>query len=425
MCMNVKTIEKNLKLAKSLLPFASRTVQSSLPPKLKHVELILAACQEEKASMLKCYIKCRAAVHDMIQFRKTLSMLPPELAHHSLNKRQKIAQDLTPQQIIGQLIDLAIDRTFDAYEAKLAASRVIGAEQLQLQHLVGTTAQVRTPYGRAFVTVLRTWHKACDFSVRTKDDEWVVKCIRLSSKVPIAHISEHNKFLRAVKLQFSLDNKMEVPDTQLVKVGDRVVLRSREPDHVDARTFSIATVKEISGNELLLWTAYDDDKAWYNVTSEDVVTRPLDLRGMRLIPLHHTNNLGDHRFYSPQQPRVGGMMYFPLISVGAGTKGVELAFAHAVRQAGFNVPPSVALFASVDDDSQTNSSTTAVDETHIHCKGDLRDLCATAFYVSAAIIATNCGPLSKITATRYGRSLQKPDGNLEDAIHSVHISGLR
>ena len=118
-------------------------------------------------------------------------------------------------------------------------------------------------------------------------------------------------------------------------------------------------------------------------------------------------------------------MYFPLISVGAGTKGVELAFARAVREAGFNVPPSVALFASVDDDSQTNSSTTAVDETHIHCKGDLRDLCATAFYVSAAIIATNCGPLSKMTAMRYGRSLQKPDGNLEDAIHSVHISGLR
>ena len=78
--------------------------------------------------------------------------------------------------------------------------------------------------------MLRTWHKACDISVRTKDDEWVVTCIRLSSKVPIAHISEHNKFLRAVQLQFSLDNKMEVPDTQLVKVGDRVVLRSREPD---------------------------------------------------------------------------------------------------------------------------------------------------------------------------------------------------
>ena len=34
-CMNVKTIEKNLKVAKSLLPFASRTVQSSLPPKLR------------------------------------------------------------------------------------------------------------------------------------------------------------------------------------------------------------------------------------------------------------------------------------------------------------------------------------------------------------------------------------------------------
>ena len=49
-CMNVKTIEKNLKLAKSLLPFASRTVQSSLPPKLKHVEFLLAACQEAKAS---------------------------------------------------------------------------------------------------------------------------------------------------------------------------------------------------------------------------------------------------------------------------------------------------------------------------------------------------------------------------------------
>ena len=75
--MNVKTIEKNLKLAKSALPFASRTVQSSLPPKLKHVEVILAACQEVKASMLKCYIKCRSSVHDMIQFRRTLSMPPP------------------------------------------------------------------------------------------------------------------------------------------------------------------------------------------------------------------------------------------------------------------------------------------------------------------------------------------------------------
>ena len=118
-------------------------------------------------------------------------------------------------------------------------------------------------------------------------------------------------------------------------------------------------------------------------------------------------------------------MYFPLISVGAGTKGVELAFARAVREAGFDVPPSVALFASVDDDSQTNSYTTAVDEDHIHCKGDLRDLCTTAFYVSAAIIATNCAHLSKMTAMRYGRSLKNPDGNLEDAIHSVHISGLR
>ena len=58
-------------------------------------------------------------------------------------------------------------------------------------------------------------------------------------------------------------------------------------------------------------------------------------------------------------------MYFPLISVGAGTKGVELAFARAVRQARFNVPPSLALFVSVDDDSQTSSSTTAVDEDHM------------------------------------------------------------
>jgi len=57
-CMNVKTIEKNLKIAKSLLPFASRTVQSSLPPKLKHVEVILAACQDKKASILKCSGTC-------------------------------------------------------------------------------------------------------------------------------------------------------------------------------------------------------------------------------------------------------------------------------------------------------------------------------------------------------------------------------
>ncbi len=100
-CMNVKTIKKNLKLAKGALPFASRTVQSSLPPKLKHVEFLLAACQEAKASMLKCNIKCRASVHDMIQFRKTLSvrMLPPEFAHHrwSAERRRPEGSESKPK----------------------------------------------------------------------------------------------------------------------------------------------------------------------------------------------------------------------------------------------------------------------------------------------------------------------------------------
>ena len=92
--VGVQTIKDNLKFAKSALPFASRTVQSSLPPKLKHLESILAACQGTKATMLKCNIKCRSSVHDMIQFRRTLSMLPPEFAHHSMHKRQKIARAL-------------------------------------------------------------------------------------------------------------------------------------------------------------------------------------------------------------------------------------------------------------------------------------------------------------------------------------------